>query len=239
MTAGVSLRPFFILVHPKHPSLKTAISTCKGWQTVDEFVEPLVQDYIALYNENAVLKDKLRVLVKKLEEFRDEEDARKAAIAAQEQACAEKMQQTEEACRVMLAKAEATAASRNSEEQVAQEEQRLNCAKELALNFISVLEQDIQGHLALLNSLRSRDLTQEVTTATKKAVAEARAAMFADTRDPAATRKIAGEIEQNLNKMGLAEEAPAAEPARPAPRPTADTMKLDELQFGKNYSPVK
>ena len=118
-------------------------------QTVDEFVEPLVQDYIALYNENAVLKDKLRVLVKKLEEFRDEEDARKASIAAQEQACAEKLQQTEEACRVMLAKAEATAASRNSEEQVAQEEQRLNCAKELALNFISVLEQDIQGHMNL------------------------------------------------------------------------------------------
>lgn len=211
-------------------------------QTVDEFVEPLVQDYIALYNENAVLKDKLRVLVKKLEEFRDEEDARKAAIAAQEQACAEKLQQAEESCRVMLAKAEATAASRNSEEQVAQEEQRLNCAKELALNFISVLEQDIQGHLALLNSLRSRDLTQEVTTATKKAVAEARAAMFAESaaRDTSATRKIAGEIEQNLNKMGLAEEAPAkAEPARPAPRATSDTMKLDELQFGKNYSPVK
>ena len=211
-------------------------------QTVDEFVEPLVQDYIALYNENAVLKDKLRVLVKKLEEFRDEEEARKASFAAQEEACAEKMRQAEESCRVMLAKAEATAASRNSEEQVAQEEQRLNCAKELAMNFISVLEQDIQGHLALLNTLRTRDLTQEVTAATKKAVAEARAAMFAEAaaRDHSATRKIAGEIEQNLNKMGLAEEAPAkAEPVRPAPRPTSDTMKLDELQFGKNYSPVK
>ena len=53
------------------------------------------------------------------------------------------------------------------------------------------------------------------------------------------TKKIAGEIEQNLNKMGLSdEEAPQPEPSRPAPRATADTVKFNDLQFGKNYNPV-
>ena len=37
-------------------------------QMVDEFVEPLAQDYITLYKENEVLKSKLKVLVKKLED---------------------------------------------------------------------------------------------------------------------------------------------------------------------------
>ena len=211
-------------------------------QTVDEFVEPLVQDYITLYKENDVLKSKLKVLVKKLEEFRDGEESRKAAIAAAEQEAAQKVKQAEESCRAMLADAEKTAADRNSEQAVAMEEHRLNCAKELAQNFISVLEKDIQGHLALLASLRTRDLSQEATAATKKAVAEARAAMMQESamlRDTIGdTKKIATEIEQNLNKMGVAEEAPRQEQPRVAPRQTGDTQKFSDLQFGKNYNPV-
>ena len=212
-------------------------------QSVDEFVEPLVQDYITLLKENDVLKNKLKVLVKKLEEFRDGEESRKAAIDAAEKACEEKVKQAEESCRVMLAQAEQTAADRNSEQAVAMEEHRLNCAKELAQNFITVLEKDIQGHLALLSSLRTRDLSQEATSATKKAVAEARAAALQEaamSRDPdSETKKIASEIEQHLNKMGVAEEAPAKqEQPRPAPRQSGDTVKFNDLQFGKNYNPV-
>ena len=37
--------------------------------TVDEFLEPLTEDYITLYKENAVLKSKMKVLVEKLEEL--------------------------------------------------------------------------------------------------------------------------------------------------------------------------
>ena len=36
-------------------------------QAVDEFLEPLTEDYIALYKENALLKSKMRVLGSKLE----------------------------------------------------------------------------------------------------------------------------------------------------------------------------
>ena len=37
-------------------------------QSVDEFLEPLTEDYITLYKENALLKSKMKVLVTKLEE---------------------------------------------------------------------------------------------------------------------------------------------------------------------------
>ena len=44
---------------------------------VDEFLEPLVEDYITLYKENALLKSKMRVLVGKLEEYRKNEASMK------------------------------------------------------------------------------------------------------------------------------------------------------------------
>ena len=42
---------------------------------VDAFLEPLTEDYVTLYKENALLKSKMRVLVGKLEEYRKNEAA--------------------------------------------------------------------------------------------------------------------------------------------------------------------
>ena len=54
---------------------------------VDEFLDILTGDYSALYNENAVLKNKMKVLVDKVEEYRSTEEAmRKALLAAQRMA---------------------------------------------------------------------------------------------------------------------------------------------------------
>ena len=50
-------------------------------QQVDEFLEPLTEDYVTLYKENALLKSKLRVLAGKLEEYRKSEGAAKANTA--------------------------------------------------------------------------------------------------------------------------------------------------------------
>ena len=49
-------------------------------QSVDAFLEPLTEDYVTLYKENALLKSKMRVLVGKLEEYRKNEASMKDAI---------------------------------------------------------------------------------------------------------------------------------------------------------------
>ena len=41
--------------------------------SVDDFLEPLTQDYVTLYKENAVLKSKMRLLVDKLEYYGNED----------------------------------------------------------------------------------------------------------------------------------------------------------------------
>jgi len=47
---------------------------------VDEFLDLLTADYTALYNENAVLKNKMKVLVDKVEEYRSTEEAMRLAL---------------------------------------------------------------------------------------------------------------------------------------------------------------
>ena len=54
-------------------------------QMVDEFLEPLTEDYITLYKENSVLKSKMKILVEKLEEYRSQELSMKKALVAAQQ----------------------------------------------------------------------------------------------------------------------------------------------------------
>ena len=62
-------------------------STFGGYdmQQVDEFLEPLTEDYVTLYKENALLKSKMRVLVGKLEEYRKQESTMQNTVQAARQ----------------------------------------------------------------------------------------------------------------------------------------------------------
>ena len=65
---------------------------------VDEFLEPLVDDYIALYKENALLKSKMRVLVAKLEEYRQSEASLKDAVVNAQKTCDLMVKEAEGKC---------------------------------------------------------------------------------------------------------------------------------------------
>ena len=81
-------------------------------QQVDEFLEPLTEDYVTLYKENALLKSKLRVLAGKLEEYRKGEAAApKAAAGDVDGQAAQILQQ---------AQAQAAQALQNAQVQAAQ-----------------------------------------------------------------------------------------------------------------------
>ena len=79
-------------------------------QSVDEFLEPLTEDYITLYKENALLKSKMRVLVGKLEEYRKNEASMKDAIVNAQKTCDMMVKEAEAKCTQMLSDANAAAA---------------------------------------------------------------------------------------------------------------------------------
>ena len=69
----------------------------KGYNidSVDAILGPLTDDYIALYKENALLKSKMRVLVAKLEEYRQSEESLKEAVNTTQANCDAMVQETE------------------------------------------------------------------------------------------------------------------------------------------------
>ena len=238
-------------------------------QQVDDFLEPLTEDYITLYKENSVLKAKMKILVEKLEEYRAQETQQSSAVADAQAKSAQMLKEAQAKCAAMLQNAEVNAQSNAQvnaanvqlaqiNQQIHAEQERLNYAKQTALNFISVLERDVQGHLALLETLKTRDLTQETAPASEAPAAPAKpahekpydwqsdvpAAPAAQPDENASTQEIASEISDNLEKLIGSEPAPTIStpaPVKPAPKPMhpdSATIKFEDLKFGRNYDPT-
>ena len=91
---------------------------------VDEFLEPLCEDYVTLYKENALLKSKMRVLVGKLEEYRKNEAAMKEAVLNAQKTSEKMIREAEAKCAQMLNNANATAAAKAAEVSAAAEASR-------------------------------------------------------------------------------------------------------------------
>ena len=78
---------------------------------VDRFLEELSQDYSALYRDNATLKGKLKVLVDKVEEYRNTEDAMRLALLTAQKTAREITEKAEADAAEILAEARSKADS--------------------------------------------------------------------------------------------------------------------------------
>lgn len=94
---------------------------------VDEFVEAVYTDYSTVIKENAVLKSKIKVLVEKLEQYRDADDTMRSALANAQKNSEAMYRETREKCRRLTRETEDKAKKTISDMQarVAAEEQRL------------------------------------------------------------------------------------------------------------------
>lgn len=232
-------------------------------QQVDEFLEPLTEDYITLYKENSVLKAKMKILVEKLEEYRAQETKQSTAVADAEARSAQMLKEAQAKCAAMLQNAEVSAQTNAQvnaanvqlaqiNQQIHAEQERLDYAKQTAQNFISVIERDIQGHLGLLETLKTRDLVKESAPEQPKPAHEKPYDWQTDRTEPAPApapsedaEKIATEISDNLEKLIGSEPetktASAPAPSKPSARPMhpeSATIKFEDLKFGRNYNPT-
>lgn len=194
--------------------------------SVDEFLEPLTEDYITLYKENGMLKSRMRVLVAKLEEYRANEDSMKEALVEAQKNCDTMVKETECKCTEMLTAASAAAAesAKNSDALIAAENERVERARQAANEQILALEAQLRSCLNMLAQLRG--------VAAPEQVADGPAA--AKSAEDAA----ADEISHNLEALvGTTEDiAPKAEAMHPV---NETTTKFSNLQFGRNYDPNK
>ncbi len=105
---------------------------------VDEFLDILTGDYSALFNENAVLKNKMKVLVDKVEEYRSTEDAMRKALMAAQRMADDLVKEAERKKAELLSKAEADARARKAElaRELEAEEFRLRQAQQATASFV-------------------------------------------------------------------------------------------------------
>lgn len=235
-------------------------------EQVDKILEPLTEDYVTLYKENALLKSKMRVLVGKLEEYRKNEAAARDAVESAKRSAEKVMQDAQAKAAQMLRQAQAAAASApvataakgpSADALVAVEKARVAEARKAAATRITEIQTQMQQCIQALDRIKNANVTPAAAPAARVApaapVAPAPAAAPAPTPAPAAPAKqaapedvydsdaVVGEISQSLEAMvGTTNDtAPKAVPQHPAHDTTTSRFSNLNLQFGRNYDPTQ
>ena len=192
-------------------------------QQVDEFLEPLTEDYVTLYKENALLKSKMRVLVGKLEEYRKNEASMKDAVINAQKTCDKMVAEAEAKCAKMLQGASSMAAvnTQNSDALVAAENARVEEARQVAAVKINELQEQLRSCIQALDRIKENH------------------APAAPAAAPVENADVADEIAQNIEAMigTTVDTAPKAAPKHPINDSTTSKFATLNLQFGRNYDP--
>ncbi|MDR0446298.1 MAG: DivIVA domain-containing protein [Oscillospiraceae bacterium] len=136
---------------------KRALFTGYEMAGVDEFLEELLGDYTALYKENGILKNKLKVLVEKIEEYRSTEDSMRMALLTAQKTGEDLVAAAQQKGAEITEQMETTAAARRAElaDEIADEQARLEAAARETGNFVSAVRELIATHTDFLSRLSS------------------------------------------------------------------------------------
>lgn len=198
---------------------------------VDEFLDQLTEDYTALYNDNTILKNKLKVLSDSIEEYRATDVAmRKTLLAAQQMA--DSMVSDAEKKKTQLeqdATQEAQARKSKLEAEIAAEEFRLQQAQKATADYVMklhALHQEELDYLSRLGQMVPPEMAQ--------------AAMAQSIVPEGPTTP----VEDLTTEEEEVEEPTISQPLQQSQQPKNDpvddlyldaTRRFDDLQFGKDY----
>lgn len=209
---------------------------------VDEFLDVLTKDYTALYNENAVLKNKLKVLSATVEEYRATDHAmRKTLLAAQKMAddmVAEAKKKQEE----LVGEAEKNAQAQLAELQraIAAEEYRLRQAQESTAAYakkLAALHDREMDFLAGLSELVPPELEAQKDDPSVDIEAAVAAQVYPEGEAPeaasAAPRLVAVGPDDDVPPMPDDGALPGMDDSELDPEAT---RRFSDMQFGKDYT---
>lgn len=226
---------------------------------VDDFLDELTADYEALFNENALLKQKLGVLSGKIREYQATEEGMRKALMSAQQTADELVKETEAKCAKLLADAEQSAGV--MKEDIAQsltaETQKLEQAKASVETFkkhIAAVCQQEMEFLAQLDDFtpapekRSMETTVEaIRAAVERTVAKEDEDLPqpAPQPEPQSEDEAGGHVqspyEVEESSVALYEklmaDRKAAQSEEDEPDPTAPTRRVERksLEFGKDF----
>jgi|GEM_PF-2290465 DivIVA domain len=119
---------------------KTFERALRGYDigSVDEFLDQMAADFTAIAKENATLKGKMRVLVEKIEEYRQTEDSMRLALLSAQKMSSDIESEARKKADAILSEArqKADSITRGAEDNIQNEEMKLAEAKKATQKFI-------------------------------------------------------------------------------------------------------
>ena len=223
---------------------------------VDEFLDILTGDYSALYNENAVLKNKMKVLVDKVEEYRSTEEAMRKALMTAQRMADDLVQEAERKKAEILRQAESESQNRmsNLSKEVEAEEFRLQKAQQATISFVEkvrALHTESMAYLDQLQELCPPD-TPPLPDKVDEAVSEIDdnvQRLLAQAMKDATAENLRAKVEREEEDLEDTAEFGPVDPESPAPAeesgeeeededppsPRGSRIDFGELQFGRDY----
>lgn len=136
--------------------------------SVDEVLGSLTQDYGTIYKENEHLKAKMRSLVKKLEEYRNNESSARNATANAQKTCDKMIKDAEEKCAQILAQAKSEAANtvKSAGASAKEENDRVEAAKQAAAAKIAEIQAQMNACIEALEHVKAGNYSAELKVVT-------------------------------------------------------------------------
>lgn len=226
----------------------------KGYdkEQVEDFLDTVQSDYTVLYKENATLKGKMRVLVDKIEEYRQvDEQMRKAFFNAQVTA-QETIAKAQAEAEIILrnARTQADDHVNDLKAQIILEEQRLELAKAECRKYAAMMKSMLEDNIRILGENMDRvDVLMEMSG--MDLAAEAGIALSAAEPQPAeevredapAAAEDKEEVDEEIKRLMADTFDIEKEMAKAAASLNMDRdemedstrFKLSDLRFGKDY----
>ncbi len=134
----------------------------KGYnmEQVDEFLDELAADFNTMNKENAALKGKLKVLVQKVDEYRQTEDSMRLALLSAQKLSSQIEAEARSKADALVADAQKTAddLTRAATEGIANEEAKLDEAKKATTRFFDHMRAVCQKQIEFYDKLSQMQL---------------------------------------------------------------------------------
>lgn len=208
---------------------------------VDEFLDTLTEDYTALYNENAILKNKLKVLSETVEEYRATDTAMRKALLAAQNMADNMVEEAKKKQAELVGEAEKAAQQRVAELQksIAVEEYRLRRAQESTAAYVKKLAElhDLEmDFLSGLGELVPPELARKEDDPSADIEAAVAAQVFPEEAEPEAVpagpRLVAVGPDDDVPPLPDDYVLPGMDDSELDPEAT---RRFSDIQFGKDY----
>lgn len=206
---------------------------------VDNFLDQITQDYRALCAENADLRNKLKILADKINEYRETEDIMRATLHSAQKTASDIVSEAESKREAILDALEQDIRARKGayDDEIAACRSQLAEARRQTAEYLAAVQDLTDQQQAFLENLpdlgQGDELPDENAAAEEAAPAAEKAAPAPEEADSIG-EMIAQEAAAAIEEAEAAPEEPQQE-APAAPASTTARIDFTNLKFGKDY----